>query len=123
MILTREEAIAEHRKMWRWIAEETVKQQEFVYEWKYMEKYFPKDVIENICFCCEYSTQKKLFEGTHKCDFCPIDWGGKFSNYMCVDKEYADDDKGLFALWVNAKDWKEAAELARQIAELPERQV
>jgi len=39
---------------------------------------------------------------------------------MCKEiKDY--DEKGLYALWANTECWKEAAELAEKIVELPER--
>ena len=119
--LTKEQAIAEHRKMWRWIAEETEKRQEIVYEEDYLEDYFPDKIISCDCFCCEYDKQKQ----GKNCRSCPIDWGSKCDWFMCLRKETKDDNEGLFYLWENAADtdaWKKAAELARQIAELPEKE-
>ena len=116
--LTKEEAIEEHRKMWRWIAEETEKRQEIVYKEDYIEDYFPDEKISCDCFCCEYDEQKQ----GKNCKFCPIDWGSKCDWFMCLRKEIKDDNKGLFYLWELTTDWKKAAELARQIAELPERE-
>jgi len=56
--LTKEQAIAEHRKMWRWIAKETKKQQRIIGKEEYLERYFPEDYIYNGCFCCEYGRQR-----------------------------------------------------------------
>lgn len=125
--LTKEQAIAEHRKMWRWIAEETEKRREIVYKGEYLIKYFPDDDIYYSCFCCEYAIQKMLFENDrgskidNKCTFCPIDWGGEVNAFMCERKDLSTKNRGLYFLWVRTNDWKEAAELAREIAELPER--
>ncbi len=126
MKLTREQAISEHRKMWRWIAEETEKRKELVRKKEYMAIFFTFDEVFSHCFCCDYAANKynrSDFNGSY-CDYCPIDWGSKTEDLMCMDKERIDDDRGLYALWYNIQfydDYKRAAELARQIAELPER--
>ncbi len=46
--------------------------------------------------------------------------------FFCDDRYEYDDNKGLFGLWCKyhkEDDWEKAAELARQIAELPERRI
>ena len=52
----------------------------------------------------------------------PIQWGGSLEDFMCMQKYEGDDDEGLYALCCNELDWEEQAELARKIANLPERQ-
>lgn len=118
--LTKEQAIAEHRKMWRWIAVETLKREKMVYKEDYLEKYFPDEDICYDCFCCEYGKQKTNSEEDIRCNFCPLDWGSDCSTTQCIDKSYPADDN-LFILWEFTSDWKFAAKLAKQIAELPER--
>lgn len=110
--LTREQAISEHRKMWRWIAEETVKRQYKIHKDDYLIEN-DKEIITAECFCCEYSAGH--------CSRCPIDWGSKVRAFMCMDMDNLNDSKGLYEKWNFTYDWQEAAELARQIAELPER--
>ena len=119
--LTKEQAIEEHRKMWRWIAEETEKRQKIVHKEDYFKEYFPAEIIFCNCFCCEYAVR---ISGISECKFCPIDWDSKYNHCMCMNKNFRHD--GLYSLWgfaTSCDDWKEAAELARQIAELPERKL
>lgn len=120
--LTKEQAIAEHRKMWRWIAEETKKRREIVKEEDYIKKYFQRDVILCHCFCCEYTSQRGGCADLFFCEFCPIDWNSECDELMCEDyDETEENNKGLLGLWEDAKSWQTAAKLAKQIAELPER--
>ena len=111
--LTKAQAIAEHRKMWRWIADETKKRGRRV--WK--EEYFkamnipPENRPDTDCYCCEYA-------GGH-CPDCPVELGGDFGH--CSDRDTCGDWEGLYAQWANTNDPEEAAWLARKIAELPER--
>lgn len=117
--LTKKQAIEEHRKMWRWIAEETEKRKRVVRKGEYLDLYYPNADIECDCFCCEYGTQKMIKK---PCAKCPINWDSECDKYMCFDKTNFEDDN-LYALWTEAGDtenWKKAAEVARQIAELPE---
>lgn len=116
--LTKEEAVDEHRRMWKWIAEETVEREELVCKEEYLKIYFPDDDIEFNCFCCEYGIQN----GFEQCSHCPIDWDSKCSRWQCLNY-YRSDSEGLFSLWERECDWEEAAKLAKRIAELPERQV
>lgn len=119
--LTKEQAIKEHRKMWGWIAEETLKREKIVCKEEYLAKYFPDEDICCACFCCEYGKQKTNSEENIRCKFCPLDWGSDCSTTQCVDKNYLAGEGNLFALWESTLGWEEAAELARQISELPER--
>lgn len=112
--LTKSEAIANHRKMWRWIATQTRKQKRKVEKWEYFEHFkIPKEEIPySLCYCCEYDVGY--------CQKCPVNWGRKFNG--CCDKDEYSDGQGLFALWRVTADWQKAAHLAEQIAELPERE-
>ena len=121
--MTREQSIIEHRKMWNWISDETLRAKHIIYK----DDYFlcndiNRDEIYCKCYLCDYATSISGWKD--KCQYCPIDWGSTVENVMCLDKEYYDDEKGLYELWVSATerfDYKKAADLARQIAELPER--
>lgn len=106
MKLTKEEAIRKHREMWRWIAEETEKQKRIVLELEY----FKAMGIEADSYCCECGVS---------CNECPILWGGENDHCLAGD--------GPYMAWLLATNhgcnWQLAAELARKIAELPERKV
>ncbi len=117
MRLTKEQAIANNRKMWRWIAEETLKQERKVEELEYFKAHGIRGLNMPFgeCYCCEYAFDKGYID----CSRCPIDWGGKYSR--CTNRDFCGDDKGLYSLWRDEEDYIKAAELAKQIAELPER--
>lgn len=110
MKITKKLAVALHRKLWNWIAEETETQQRCVQKWEY--PYFLKHDIRHLCFCCEYTKMD--------CDKCPIKWNIKNKNAFAVPCTLAE-----FGEWrdaVDVGDWHEAARIARVIAELPERE-
>lgn len=121
MALTREQAIAEHRKMWRWIAEETEKQKQRVRKQEYLVKHGYYDYLGNIplndCFLCDYTFQ----EGLPDCSLCLLDWDSEQEDYMCERK--SENEDGYYCKWYSTSDnnWQRAAKLAKIIAELPER--
>ena len=121
--LTKQEAIANHRKMWSWIADETQRQQRIVRKEEYLNAFDIKDVLKFACYCCEYNRQcSEGLENYHGCDFCPVDWGENRSDCLYLYDEQGECvGDGLFECWRFAIDWQEAAELAREIANLPER--
>lgn len=107
-------AIENHRKMWNWIADETEKQKRAVDKWEYYfaMKIFSKNIPFENCYCCEYT----IINQRDSCNNCIVKWtdGG------CMKTENSEYRK-----WVNAKfrgDYKQAAKLARIIANLPERE-
>ncbi len=121
MGLTRKQAIAEHREMWRWIAEQYENKQNMdcLSPCRLKEKYlemrgYSKFSLICCCFLCEYT---KVFECDERCHKCPLDWGtsqdclGNFAN------------KGLYRRILDSYhyDYDLCAEIARQIAELPEK--
>ena len=64
--------------------------------------------IKSQCFCCEYN------EGKEDCSQCPLDWD--------VTKQCCTNNKSLYTRITNwTLTWQEQADLARQIANLPER--
>lgn len=109
MILTKEQAIENHRKMWNWIADETLKQKRIIRK----KEYFSANNISSSCipfyecYCCEYSTKNCRRD----CSKCPIKW----ENGDCIAGEFSD--------WTEAcivNNYTKAAKLARIIAYLPE---
>ena len=104
--MTKKEAVKNHRKMWRWIAEKTLERKRKV--WKH--EYFEENKLDppiNDCFCCGYASQFITFD----CVKCPINWGNKF----CVDSYYVDWSEWEYSYWL-------CAYYADLIANLPERE-
>ena len=112
MILTREEAIENHRKMWNWIADETEKRKKIVFK----EEYFIEHNLNSCfldCYCCHYTHINR----SPSCETCPVEWGGETG--ICTDK---DSPYFRFSL-THYYDYKSAAKYAREIANLPERKI
>lgn len=124
--LTREQAITKHRQMWNWIADKTLIRKRRITK----QEYFNENLGENEeqplvnCYACQYSAEQSgiISFSDNICQFCPIDWNSNAHCLMCL---YSDDSlsDNVFTLWQNTiiGNWENAAELARQIAELPER--
>lgn len=75
MGLTREQAIAEHRKMWNWIADQIERGKATIDIWESKRVYMQINRIEpilNDCFLCEYTKRNRQ---ENICDFCPLLWG------------------------------------------------
>ena len=119
MNLTKEKAIKEHRAMWLWIAdrlENGYTKEVADLKAEYIEQMGLKGQIFNDCFCCEYA------EGD--CLECPVVWGseGSARSFFC------ERDEVCSCAWSNAQyysrlgAYKKAAEIARQIANLPEKE-
>ena len=70
---TKDQAIAEHRKMWCWIYDETVKQKRPVRKEEYLEKNNIFGLYSD-CFLCEYSIDETIKNGAdfNICDCCPL---------------------------------------------------
>lgn len=115
-VLTKEEAIKRHRMMWNWIAYETLRREEFVTKQEAIEHFgWDESKMIDRCWCCTHTRKDGSCEG------CPIQWpGGK-----CCDG--LNRRFGLYNEWRHMKwnpdsDYKKAADLAYQIANLPERE-
>lgn len=103
--MTRDEAISKHRKMWDWISKHLGKSEE-----DYLEKFDPEAELYGYCYLCEY-TKKHYGEGCENCQF-------ECSRVLC-------SFDGIYTTWcrmMGDRDYVRAAELAKKIAELPERE-
>lgn len=119
--LTKEQAIAAHRKMWNWIADETEKQERVMDKSDYFEMHqiAPDDRPLLDCYACEYGAELAGSEAHQdRCRFCPLCWGSRADNRMCVN--VSPRAYNWYGDWLRANNWKEAAEIARRIAEVPE---
>lgn len=118
MNLTREQAIAEHRKMWNWIAD-AIEQCEAVisipiYKKNYCISHGYKGGMECDCFLCEYASENNI-----SCEDCILVWGNHKEDACC---QTFGCFPGLYSKVTGAKTWKEQSDIARQIANLPERE-
>ena len=116
MSMTKKEAIENHKKMWNWIAEKTLERKRIVKKYEYFLENKRSIVPLSRCYCCEYDIEHSV---EYPCSSCPIDFKGdnSFYKYFCMSK------KSAFRNWLEAKDYTKRAELARQIANLPERNI
>uniref|UniRef100_A0AAU8B0C4 Uncharacterized protein n=1 Tax=Dulem virus 36 TaxID=3145754 RepID=A0AAU8B0C4_9CAUD len=127
MELTREQAIAEHRKMWNWIADESEKRNVMLNKTHYfIEHNINANELKDYCFACEYAYQTYQTKGkkhsTKFCNYCPLVWESNRRTFMCECKDHRLDDLGLFALWRNSKTIEEHVRYARLLANLPEKE-
>lgn len=129
MQLTKEQAVQKHRKMWNWIADQYENKTDVFSQCgciqeikhRYIELYIKEDVRCD-CFCCEYSYNQNL-----GCDECPINWNSISNDSMCMYKDN-NDQRHLYGViqykWfktMTVEDRLKCAQIARQIANLPER--
>lgn len=135
MKLTREQAIAEHRKMWLWISRQIMKDYvadrmvRTIYSYKtvYLNKVYPNDMVKAKCFCCEYVTQ----HGINCYRDCPLYWNDKHTALTCddfVEHGYYNVITDIISYvvegydFVTLKEAKKAARIAYKIAMLDEKE-
>lgn len=121
--LTREEAINEHRKMWNWIADKLQSKDCKNYlnaddiKAEYLKERYgdSKYNLYYACFLCDYVSNLPI----KRCLYCPLDWGENI--YDCGIMP-----DGLFykfSFLIRNNMGRESADIARQIANLPEKKV
>lgn len=104
--LSFEETVKNHREMWNWIADETLKREEAVGKWEYFEAYRIILKPECECYACDFASG---------CHDCPIMWDN-LGNLTCLSKN------SPYIRWCRSRDngnYKSAAKWARKIANLP----
>ena len=126
MELTKQQAIQEHRKMWNWIADRyKAGEKHYIRELKklYIHIAYPGESLLSDCFCCESVLEES-------CSSCPLIWG-ETEDATCEYSNAWDymqgKTTGIYAqlrMLTIRKDFDnlEAECLARQIANLPERE-
>lgn len=122
--LMKKDFLFHHRKMWNWIADQTLKLKRKVYKEEYFDELgIPKcDRPLNLCYCCDFAKVPLSNEGCEPmCQWCPVDWMSNDNKYMCKHMNLGYND-GLIMRWEHQYGWnyKDAARLARIIANLPE---
>lgn len=124
--LSKEEAINEHRKMWNWIAEETIKRKTIVTKDDYMHEAFKKEhpyrsTPQSLCFCCEYTRQQN-----ESCSKCPIEWPSYEDRCNVNNSPFYEWDSIVTSIQmrgvVTQNELKVLSSLAKDIANLPEKE-
>lgn len=117
--MTREYAIRKFREQWNWMADKSEKLKRKVTKFEYFDIH-DFDIYEipmNGCFLCQYADEEHSIQGgDNMCEYCPID----FWAAQCTSVEGTDYDRWYCC---PKEDWKEAARLCREIANLPEKEV
>lgn len=134
MNISREEAIRKHREMWSWIAEQ------YEYELdvpvkrlktKFVKEHYPNDYPASMCYCCEYAgivLNSEIGGSRYNCERCPLEWPSTCCELMCSHKTDELDSDGLYEQCIYQSlsyiaNYKKAASIAREIANLPERKI
>ena len=136
MQLTKEQTIQEHRKMWNWIADQYKKRSK-VNVGNLKDMYLHEKNMGGIyghCFLCNYAGNNESSYGNYafNCDQCLLQWpvpeDSNIEDGYCVDKYNLNDNYGLYGMLEegynesgNRLVFKEKENIARQIANLPER--
>ena len=117
--MLREEAIKKHRAMWNWIADQIVTNERTMNIAMLKNNYIGMqgDILKlytcNNCYLCHFTDIN--------CTKCPLSWPSDACDYMC---EFGYFGEGLYSRCLNLMNsgkWKLQAELAYEIANLPER--
>lgn len=113
-MLTKEQAIENHRRLWRHIAEKTRAEKRCVYKYEAIEDIWDDIKICSQCWCCEYAFRLN----SYSCTQCPVVWGDESAaTVWCMGSEC-----GEWRDTCDNDDWEKAAEMAERIANLPERE-
>ena len=117
MALTRKRATRLHRQLWNWLADNPDKSKSEWPEWEWNGGKIQRMVAD--CPACEFASTKSDFE----CSICPVVWPGVDCQHKRKDMLAYD---GLFSTW-EITDYelhpRKRVNLARKIADLPERKV
>lgn len=142
MKLTKERAIAEHRKMWLWISRQIMKdylanrtvREIYSYKCDYLNKVYPNEIISYKCFCCEYVRQTSENRYSYKdCALywncykdCPLYWNDDRTKYTCDEHlsyyEIIAITTSTYRTCCGFKEAKKMARMAYKIAMLEEKE-
>ncbi|MGN0464925.1 MAG: hypothetical protein ACI4F9_01080 [Lachnospiraceae bacterium] len=125
--LTREQAIAEFRKMWNtiadWYEQGSKKYNEDAKE-IYIRNNFGNVEIANDCILCQYTIEKNPESICADCKYCPISFSKLgICGCLSINSPYSKLNDYCNIHEESERDNKHMARLARKIASLPEREV
>ena len=116
--MTKKEAVENHRKQWNWMAKECLKQKRVIDESEYFKESEDNSILLD-CYCCDYDDNiskthnRNDYKNENYCTFCPIKW----------KEDCTDCTMPTFAKYYNRNvTYEEAARIAQEIANLPERE-
>lgn len=131
--LTKEECVRRHRLLWNYVADQILEQEKV--SLKYKRKAFEHfgwnisiGYIFNYCWACYYHSMKCLEmvddpkcarkNEVNDCPYCLFNWTSDKTNY-CGNRHALYDQ-----FWDSklSNNWKEAARIARDIANMPVRE-
>ena len=110
-----------HSEMWNWIAEQSERNKSGVCKSEYFSTFGIDEKPLYFCWCCEFVSGVQNLIGNPSvgvgCELCPVkDWEEKNSGSL-----HPPCARGLYGTWlksVNEMDYKKAAKIAREIANL-----
>lgn len=137
MNISREEAIRKHREMWNWIADQYENELDGPdvpvnhLKAKFVKEHYPNDDPDSMCYCCEYAGRvlnSEIGMSRYNCERCPLEWPSTCCELMCSHKTDDMDSDGLYEQCIYQShpyvaNYKIAAIIAREIANLPERKI
>lgn len=137
MNISKDEAIRKHREMWSWIAEQYENELDGLdvpvnhLKAKFVKEHYPNDNPLSDCYCCEYAGEilnPKRGGAKYNCRRCPLVWPSTCCELMCLRKNGSTDSYGLYGQIICQSrpyiaNYKKAAIIAREIANLPERKI
>lgn len=137
MNISREEAIRKHREMWSWIAEQYENELDGLdvpaihLKARFVKEHYPNDEPDSMCYCCEYAGRvwnPEIGASKYNCERCPLKWPSTCHEFMCLHKTDEMNSDGLYEQCIYQShpyiaNYKKAASIAREIANLPERKI
>ena len=108
MELSRQQAVKEFRKMWKWISDETLKRRRIVYKEDYFKANNIVEIPMNKCYLCELAIPQT------GCDGCPVEWEGR----RCTELE---SEYWEWTVAISNRDYELASAKALKISCLKER--
>lgn len=118
LILTREQTIIKHRKMWNWLADQYDKGH-FVTKADYFHDNHIEEMPVCLCYCCDYVRRHDY----QNCFNCPVIWpDGKTCGFRDPGQLY----NRYYSLTLRPSEngcLESLAKLSRTIANLPEKEV
>ena len=120
--MEKDEAVRKHREMWNAIADKIEARKHGIDIYKEKCRIAGRGILNN-CFCCEFARTEYDEYDVPNCDICPMIWPSDSEDFMCKDTGNEHYGGGLYQKCVDSVvDWEKQAQLARQIANLPEKQ-